>query len=81
VTRLPPILVLLFSLAGCCLPSQTFVAAVDLEWKAVGPEYKSYVVADRRLSDQEKQTRLRGCKIFEDTIAEAQKAVGGPTTR
>jgi len=58
--------------AGCGGLNETFVRAVDSNWKVMGPDYATYVQADEVLPEASKERRLKAIAEFTLLIEEAK---------
>jgi len=61
--------------AGCCTVDESFVRAVDDNWKIMGPNYRKYVEADTKLPETSKKQRLSAIDEFSDLVKEAKAAI------
>lgn len=57
---------------GCAWPSQQVVNAIDAGYTLIEGEYRGYVSADGRLSEEQKATKLRTADELRKTIEEAK---------
>jgi hypothetical protein len=67
------LLILLVISCGCTLQG-AYVAADKATFDAVAPEYRAYVVADQKLSPEQKKRRGRTLTAWEARIAEGEKS-------
>jgi len=61
--------------AGCGGLNETFVRAVDSNWKVIGPDYKQYIEADGTIAERSKLIRLRTVAEFSKLVDEAMAKV------
>ena len=63
---------ILLLLVGCSV-NTLFVGSMRDTYKAIAPEYKSYVEKDPAMSAEDKQLRLDTIKQWDTTLTEGEK--------
>ena len=62
----------LLIVAGCQLPAESFVEAVDIHTRVILPEYETYVTADPELSPTDRGIRLASAESLRALIDAAK---------
>jgi len=73
--RILLVVALLALLTGCKGLNETFVNAVDTNWKIMGPNYRKYIESDSKLPADSKKMRLDAIDEFTTMVAEHKAEV------